>query len=428
MNTAQQAIPPDPGVHLPLPASQYKRFVAVFHVVFVAGLLCSLAIRWRRTGLSWTWLDALLVTLVAAQIALYVFFLVSPPAGRVSLGRWSIYFGGAFGLWLAEWRIEPAFEWAIGALLGQMFGVLPPRASLPASAVIFAGYFCLKFGWNRIAALSPWEWAIGFGMVGAWTALGLFLHKLVVTGSERARLIQELEMARRQLELARQRDAELAALRERERLARDLHDSLGHNLVTLSVQLEVIQRLCSAEPARAASLIEEMKRLTRTSMEQLRRSLAGLRAPGLADRSLAQAVRQVCDEVAHRSGLKVECQMDGGADALPPAVAEVLWRAAHEGLANIERHALAHVARVTLDLNADGDKFAPRSPGIPARHAVLRVTDDGVGLPPGAEAIPGHYGLRGLRERVEGIGGTFALAPGEPRGTVLEVRVPLPSL
>jgi len=82
-----------------------------------------------------------------------------------------------------------------------------------------------------------------------------------------------------------------------------------------------------------------------------------------------------------------------------------------EGLTNVEKHAHAHHARVNLTL--------------PPKEVVLRVTDDGVGLPPGAENKPGHYGLRGLRERVEGLGGTFTVAPAGTSGTVVEARVPV---
>jgi signal transduction histidine kinase len=92
-------------------------------------------------------------------------------------------------------------------------------------------------------------------------------------------------------------------------------------------------------------------------------------------------------------------------------VAEVLWRVAQEGLTNAGRHAQAR--HVVVSLN-----FQPK-------EAILRVSDDGVGLPPGSEDKPGHYGLRGLRERVEGLGGTFTLAKPEGGGGAIEARLPL---
>src|SRR5262249_56005621 len=109
-------------------------------------------------------------------------------------------------------------------------------------------------------------------VVGAgsmWTVCGIvFWYGRYVshTSSERAGLIAELQAAQRALEVARQRDTELAALRERERLARDLHDSLGHALVALSVQLEAVQRLYTVDPARAPAHVSTMKDLPRASM------------------------------------------------------------------------------------------------------------------------------------------------------------------
>jgi len=243
------------------------------------------------------------------------------------------------------------------------------------------------------------------------TSVGLFLHRLAVTSADRARLIEELQAAKRELELGRQRDAELAALRERERLARDLHDSLGHGLVTLTVQLEALPRLHQVDPGRAAALAEEMKKLTRTCTEQLRRSLAGLRAPGLGDLPLSQALEGLCAETTARAAMRADCQVRPEADRLSAAVAETLWRVVQEGFANAEKHAQATEVRAVIT--------------VEPQTVILRVTDNGRGLPPDAEARPGHYGLRGLRERVEGLGGLFTLAAHPPRGTLLEARIPL---
>src|SRR5262249_2726286 len=126
------------------------------------------------------------------------------------------------------------------------------------------------------------------------------------TSRERAGLIAELQAAQHDLEVARQRDAELAALRERERLARDLHDSLGHALVALSVQLEAVQRLYAVDPARASAHVDAMKDLTRASMAELRRALEGLRTPGRGDRSLRQAPGALSRAGGERNGMEVQ--------------------------------------------------------------------------------------------------------------------------
>jgi two-component system NarL family sensor kinase len=121
-------------------------------------------------------------------------------------------------------------------------------------------------------------------------------------------------------------------------------------------------------------------------------------------------MRSLCAEVRQRSDTEVDCVIPEAVNSLPPVVAEVLWRVAQEGLTNIEKHAQAHRVQVNLNLQP--------------REILLRVSDDGLGLPPGAEEKPGHYGLRGLRERVEGLGGTLT-AKASTKGTLLEARVPV---
>jgi signal transduction histidine kinase len=391
----------------PLPSRQFQRFVTVFHVVFLGGLALILALRWSRPDFTWHLSDTTLLGLVLMQAALYLRFFLRPPQ---QFRWWAIHFVLGFVFWFAEWRLEPAFEWVVLAYLGQMFGVLPPRYSIPSAVAVFATYMYAKFGWDQLAQFSGWRWFTALTMMASWGALGLFLHRLVTTSSERARLIQELEAAQRELEAGHQRDTELAALRERERLARDLHDSFGHALVTLTVQLEAAQRLLPVDPAQCRRVLEQLQTLTRSTMEDLRRSLANLRAPGLGDRPLTQALDQLVAEAKQRAQLSSECHVSSEADRLQPSVAEALWRVAQESLANIEQH--ANATKVFVSLTTQPSEI------------VLRIIDDGVGLPANAANKPGHFGLRGLRERLEGLGGTFTAASHE-MGTAIEARIPV---
>jgi signal transduction histidine kinase len=311
---------------------------------------------------------------------------------------------------LAESRIDRAFQWFLFPYVCNIFA-RPFRISVPTILVVLAAFLLNMIGWSKPAKWDAGDWfSEVFGAV-AWLFLAFFVARMVVTSAERGRLILELQAAKRELELARERELELAALRERERLARDLHDTLGHALVTLTVQLEAAQRLQSTDPARAVALLAELQKLTRSSMEDLRRSLANLRTSGLGDRPLTESLQTLFAEAGKRFGAAIDCQVAEGADALPPAVAEVLWRIAQEGLTNIEKHAHAHRVEVNLTVHP--------------KVVVLRVSDDGAGLPPGAEEKPGHYGLRGLRERVEGLGGTFALTAADPKGTILKAQIPV---
>ena len=268
---------------------------------------------------------------------------------------------------------------------------------------------------GRSAARGPSEsnTALLLGTLAVWAMLVvfmLFISHLTQTSQERGRLLAELQAAKSELELAQQREAELAVLRERERLARDLHDSLGHALVTLSVQLEAIQRLYRVDPEAASDQVDEMKAMTRASMDALRRSIAGLRAPGLEDRALRPALQALCVDFAQRSGLDVTCHIDQAADDLRPATAEALWRITQEALTNVEKHAGARSVDVSLECEPEA--------------VALRIVDDGVGLAEGAESLPNRFGIRGMRERVEGLGGTLAVTGGAS-GTTVEARLPV---
>jgi signal transduction histidine kinase len=416
----------------PLPARQFQGFLLFFHVVFV-GMMGLTLFAHLHLAKEMGWPDFTLAGLVLLQILLYLCFFAIPslaensPAWkwfRIILGRlsdprnpdwpawrwWILYIMASVAIVLAECRIEPAFGWALVAYVGQI-SALPFRISVSLAVAIFGAWLLNQFGWS---ALATWGFVRWFDLLVAVTpgaVLLLFLGRIVATSGERGKLIAQLQAAKQALELARDREVELAALRERERLARDLHDTLGHALVTLTVQLEAAQRLQAADPARVPTLLAELQKLTRSSMEDLRRSLANLRTSGLGDRPLAGSLQTLCAEAGRHSGAAIDCRVAEGADALPPAVAEVLWRVVQEGLTNVEKHAHAQHVAVNLDL--------------PPKEVILRVSDDGVGLPPGAEEKPGHYGLRGLRERVEGLGGMFTVGPAGSSGTVIEARIPV---
>jgi signal transduction histidine kinase len=404
-----------------------------FQVVLLWAFAITLYIHFQRARTVGR-ADAALVGLVLLQVLLYLCFFLIPaltrwPAwqwfrellGNVTDPRrdairrphrvwWWLYWVASVAAVLGECRIEPAFGWGLIICFSQIC-ILPMRRAAPASAVILLIYLFNRYGWDGLARWDVGSWFSELFSTVPFVVLLLFFGRIAATSGERGRLILELEAAKGELELARQREGELATLRERERLARELHDSLGHSLVTLTVQLEAAQRLQAADPARAAVVLTEMQKLTRSSMEDLRRSLANLRAAGLGERALAEALRALCAEAGGRLAATVDCQVDERAGTLPPAVAEVLWRVAQEGLTNSEKHAQARHVQVRLN--------------VQAKAVVLQVSDNGIGVAPGAEEKAGHYGLRGLRERVEGLGGTFTVGAGVGNGAVIEARIPV---
>ncbi len=383
----------------------YGRFWDVVSLLIFNGSALSVLItHWGALA----WKHWVVIGLLLAQGLLYVFCVARRgwPINR----RWlATYFIGGMTLWLIMGVLQPDLWWVGMTYFGQMFGLLPPRAVLVGTFVVNGLVILQITGWDLTRVTPGLLMGFGFQWAGAM-AVFFFINSIVNTSQERGQLIARLQAARRELEAAREKDAELAALRERERLARDLHDSLGHALVTMSIQLEAIQRLYRVDPERGSAHVDELKALTRRTMDELRRSLAGLRAPGLGERRLGEALPTLGVEVGERARLEVACRVPPEAETLSPAVAETFWRVAQEALANVERHARARRVEIHLELQPD--------------TATLRIRDDGVGLPPQAETLAGHYGLRGMRERVEGLGGALVLSTQAP-GTLVEARLPL---
>jgi signal transduction histidine kinase len=386
-----------------------------FHTLFFGGMWASLWFQWGPwSHVVWDTNCVVASTLAAAQLILYAFRYhhVRRAEWQPTLAGEGSFFAVNLAICLAEFRCGvPYYPWVFLVFLGYMLAALPKPCSWIIGAVATLLYVPMQVGWSHVGTLSFPYWINWLGPVAFTWLLGLMYRRLLDTNEERASLIEELQGAKKSLELARDREGELATLRERERLARDLHDTLGHQLVTLTVQLEAAQRLVAVNPPQAAAALEEMQKLSRASMDDLRRALDDLRASGLGGRPLVAALQSLCADTGRRLGLPVDCQLAAGADGVPSAVAEVLWCVAQEGLTNVGRHAQAHRIQVNLNL-------------LP-QAIILRVADDGAGFPVGAEGQPGHYGLRGLRERVEGLGGTFTLATPKGGGASIEARLPI---
>ncbi len=261
------------------------------------------------------------------------------------------------------------------------------------------------------------SWAGLFGDIGLY--LGGFLFFGFVTNllsvaraaqAETERLLVELQASNAQLvEYARQVET-LAALEERNRLAREVHDTLGHRLTSSAVQLEAAQRLVSINPEKAAETVGVVRGQVRQALQELRQTVGRLRAPVELDLSLPQALQRLAESFQDATGLSVTLENVDNLDEITPAQRLVLFRAAQEGLTNIQRHAQATQAWL-------------RVAGEPGELR-LEVRDNGVGLPNGEPAGAG-FGLRGLSERAGALGGQVRLESNPGGGTLLTVSLPV---
>nr|MBI2903848.1 sensor histidine kinase [Chloroflexota bacterium] len=269
-----------------------------------------------------------------------------------------------------------------------------------ATAVVFT----LAGGWQAglIAAL---PYASGYFFFGVFSNA---LYHAESARRESQSLLEQLQVAHRRLQDYAAQAQTLAVAEERNRLAREVHDSLGHRLTVSAVQLEGAQRLITADPDRAAKMIGNVREEVRQALADLRRTVAALRAPLDTDLPLAPALTKLAADFQEATGVTVHAAIAPDLPTLPDAARLAIYRVAQEGLTNAQRHARA--TEVWLDLRRNDGQLA------------LTVRDNGAGLAAGEEA---GFGLLGLRERAAQLGGRLQLQPLSNGGAELRFDLPV---
>jgi signal transduction histidine kinase len=331
--------------------------------------------------------------------------------------------------------------------IAQQWAFLIPSSILILAIVWMSGLFdaayllsilCIQAGFKRgvwpaglifgAANLAAWlvlQMAMGMPaativMVESYLASGIVFALLATTLLERysnqtkraERLLEELQTANLELKAAHQKETDLAIAQERLRLARDIHDGLGHHLTVLSIQLQAASKLVARDPQAASGAIETCRSETQAALEEVRHSVSVMRQSPQVDQSLPEALAALAQSFDRLTGLHVSFELVGNAFDLAPIARQTFYRAVQEGLTNVQKHAKGaqhiHICLV----------YAPQS-------VRLSVQDDGQGLSAAALPSPAGFGLEGLRERVEQLGGVFHSGPGETRGFELEICIPI---
>ena len=305
-----------------------------------------------------------------------------------------------------------AFGFLLFIPAAQAAVFFPLARALPwilLSFLVLASHSLLAWGRSGVANIffnaGGYVFVIGFGYV---------VRQAELARRQSQSLLLELQAAQQQLQ-------ELAVTEERNRLAREMHDSLGHRLTVAVVQLEGAQRLIPTDPDRAASMIGTMREQLKEALADLRRTVAALRSDELP---LQTAVTELAKSFQESTGMQVHLQLPADLPALPNTYRLAMYRAAQEALTNAQRHAAASQVRLEI-LVEEG-------------CILLTASDDGKGTggpagdgsPAGvwADSGQGGFGLRGLRERAEQLGGDVQFEAVPERGAQLKFRLPLPGL
>ncbi|RSM67169.1 sensor histidine kinase [Amycolatopsis sp. WAC 01376] len=234
---------------------------------------------------------------------------------------------------------------------------------------------------------------------------GRYITQIIAQSKGRAALIDQLEAS--QAEVSRlSREAGMAA--ERERMAREIHDTLAQGFTSIVTLTQAIESEMDTDPKAARRHLDLAARTARENLAEARAMVAAQMPSALAAASLEESLRRLVERLTEETGIEASIEVGGPLPALPMATEVVLLRGAQEALSNIRKHSRAAVVSLRLSV-VDG-------------RVRLRVTDDGAGFDP-AEPT-GGFGLAGMRARAGQVGGivTYASEPGA--GTTLELEVP----
>ncbi|MGW9414028.1 sensor histidine kinase [Arthrobacter cupressi] len=335
--------------------------------------------------------------------------------------RW---LGAVTLLWLLLLLVSSDFAWVAFPLFFLQLHLLPLRWALPAIGASTALLVGALWFHSRGAGDGGMQLAMVLGPVfGAAFA--------VVTGLAYRALYAEAENQRKAAEELRRTRAELArsqhdagVLAERERLAREIHDTLAQGFSSIVLMgRSAAKALDAGDRETVRSRLQTMQETAAANLDEARSFVRGLRPPALERQGLVEALRRLCaktegEAAARGTSLRCRFELDGAAIELPNAYQATLLRAAQSSLANVWAHAKARTVVVTLSfLDAE---------------VTLDIYDDGVGFDP-ATVLPAAaagdrgdgVGIKGLRERLSALGGALDVesAPGE--GTVVAIRLPL---
>ena len=305
-------------------------------------------------------------------------------------------------IWLSP--IRGFFGLMVLPVMSQAIFDVRPRYAVLIGLYLFGlsiAIWALPYGWPAVR-----EATISYFTAFAFTIAFTIVTKQALNARDREeKLRQDLEAANQLLRDHAAQTEDLATTRERNRLAREIHDGLGHYLTVVKTQLDAAAALLPADPARARASVVKAAHLAAEALDDVRRSVGSLRTDA-ARPPLPEALRILTQE----AGLPVTVRQEGETRVLPPNIEHALFRSAQEGLTNIRKHAAASSAEVALDF---------RSPG----SVTLSVTDNGKGTNH-SQASPTGFGLLGIRERIEVLGGRVITGNRPAGGFALTIEVP----
>lgn len=311
-------------------------------------------------------------------------------------------------LWIGDGA--PMVEALFAPIAGEAVGLFPDwrRRGVALAGILGAFLATMLLTGQAMVMLVRLPWT---GAAFGFAALYVVLYVRQVSERERAEsLVAQLQEAHEQVRRYAEQIQEMTITQERQRMARELHDTLAQGLAGLVMQLEAVDELLGrGEAERARTLVLRAMERTRRTLAEARARIQSLRLP--VDRlDLAAELRRELERVKAEAQVETSLEVGPGEPEAQGESAAQLYYIAREGLANAVRHARA--SRVDVRLWAEGDRIC------------MSITDDGVGFDPAAVGGPGHFGLTGARERARSVGGELMIESRRGEGCRLVAAVP----
>ncbi|MBP6016683.1 MAG: sensor histidine kinase [Candidatus Promineofilum sp.] len=320
---------------------------------------------------------------------------------------------GVIILWFALVNVSPAYYFTLFGLFGLVFRHLPIRygaiAVLTLTGLII--FEQLSSAGASFSLANPTVWLFLLTALGA-IVLGIWITAIIGQSAQRRQLIEQLEATQTELAAAERR---AGVLEERQRLARDIHDTLAQGFTSIVMHLEAADQALPDDLDTLQKHLDRARETARTSLEQARRVVHALRPHSLDQRSLPDAIERTAVRWHEETGIPLTTITTGDPVPLHPDIEVTLLRATQEALANIRKHAQATAVQITLSYIDD--------------VVVLDVQDNGVGAAAAGAAaaspLSGGYGLQAMRERAEQCGGSVTLESEPGEGTTVVVSIPI---
>jgi signal transduction histidine kinase len=323
------------------------------------------------------------------------------PGGRTPLTIAVAVIGSLIMGWMLT--IEIGFSIVTLAMMPQFFIHLPFLVAVMAGCPPAIGS---EYS-HRIAVLAApdqFPWVLAIVRCVALLAIGISFKLLAMQIDERKRLQSSLASAERKA----------GVLEERQRLAREIHDTLAQGFASIIVHLERAEQINGLAGSQAKGHMDLARSVAREGLEESRRMMSALRPEILERRALPEAVTRFCEEWSKRSGIPSRLEITGTPSPMHPDIELTLLRGVQESLTNVARHSGARTTAVTLSYMED--------------IIVLDVQDDGKGFVPGS-ANGGDkksgFGLHGMRERVEALQGSLQVESTPGEGTTISLVLPV---